>query len=104
MPKFFITGATGFIGGDALYTFFKAHPEWEIAALVRNSEKGAKVRQAYPNVRLVTGELDSADVIEMESQKADIVIRKLSRIIRFLVQQLLIFSIRLRKCRARRLS
>ena len=76
MPKFFVTGATGFIGGDALYAFHEAHPEWDIAALVRNVEKGAKLKQAFPNVRLVTGELESADVLEMEAQKADVVIRR----------------------------
>ena len=75
MTKFFVTGATGYIGGDALQTFTKAHPEWEISALVRNEEKGAKLKRAMPDIRLVTGELDSADVIEREAKKADVVCR-----------------------------
>lgn len=76
MVKFFVTGGTGYIGGDVLSVFTQAHPEWDIAVLVRNQEKGAKLKAAFPNVRLVTGELDSADVIEIESTKADVVCRK----------------------------
>jgi nucleoside-diphosphate-sugar epimerase len=67
------TGVTGYIGGDALYVFQKAHPEWEITCLVRNSDKGAKVAAQYPKIRLVYGELDSADLIAEEAKKADIV-------------------------------
>ncbi|KAI5245573.1 NAD(P)-binding protein [Aureobasidium subglaciale] len=71
--KLFVTGATGYIGGDALYAIVKAHPEYEITALVRNSDKGAQVAVDYPKVRLVYGDLDSSDLIEEESQKADVV-------------------------------
>lgn len=75
MVKIFVTGGTGYIGGDAIHTFTKNHPEWEIAALVRSPDKGSKLKLAYPNVRLVTGELDSGKVIEEEASKADIVCR-----------------------------
>ena len=54
----------------------KAFPEWQVTALVRNSSKGAKVASQYPNVRLVYGDLDSADLIVQEAKKADIVYRK----------------------------
>ena len=75
MTKFFVTGATGYIGGDALHTFTRAHPEWQISALVRNEEKGAKLKRAFPDIRIVTGELDSAEIIEDETRKADVVCR-----------------------------
>ena len=73
MTKLFVTGATGYIGGDALYAIAKAHPEYEITALVRNSDKGAKVAQEYPKVRLVYGGLDDAELLEKEAAAADIV-------------------------------
>ncbi|KAH7087481.1 hypothetical protein FB567DRAFT_346454 [Paraphoma chrysanthemicola] len=74
MPKLFITGATGYIGGDALYAIAKTYPDLEITALVRNSDKGAKVASQYAKVRLVYGDLDSTDLITKESAAADIVL------------------------------
>ncbi|KAI4741610.1 NAD(P)-binding protein [Aureobasidium sp. EXF-12298] len=71
--KLFVTGATGYVGGDALYAIVKAHPEYEITALVRNSDKGAQVAVDYPKVKLVYGDLDSTDLLEEESKKADVV-------------------------------
>ncbi|RDL32409.1 NAD(P)-binding protein [Venustampulla echinocandica] len=73
-PKIFITGVTGYIGGDALYALEKAHPEYEYSALVRDSEKGAPVAAAYPKIRLVYGTLDDSSVLEEESARADIVL------------------------------
>lgn len=70
---FHSTGATGYIGGDILYTITRAYPDYEYAALVRGS-KGAIVAAAYPKIRIVDGTLDDAAIIEEESAKADIVI------------------------------
>lgn len=72
-PSVFLTGATGYIGGDALYRIVEAHPDWDITAIVRNSDKGAKVAQQYPKVHLVYGDLDSTELLEEEASKADIV-------------------------------
>ena len=66
-------GTTGYIGGDAFQTIAKAHPNYEFTCLVRDSDKGAIVAAEYPKVRLVYGDLDSSDLIELESQNADIV-------------------------------
>ncbi|GAB7349815.1 hypothetical protein MBLNU459_g0523t1 [Dothideomycetes sp. NU459] len=71
--KLFVTGATGYIGGDALYAIVEAHPEYAITALVRNSQKGALIAKQYPKIKLVYGDLDSEELIEEESRKADIV-------------------------------
>ncbi|KAK2738915.1 hypothetical protein FQN55_009685 [Onygenales sp. PD_40] len=71
--KVFVTGATGYIGGDGLYTIAQAHPDWEITALVRTKAKGQEVARQYPSVTLVYGDLDSADLLEREAAKADIV-------------------------------
>ncbi|KAI4101978.1 MAG: hypothetical protein L6R37_004694 [Teloschistes peruensis] len=74
-PKLFVTGATGYIGGDALYALTQKHPnDYDIAVLVRNSDKGAQVASQYSSIRLVYGDLDSANVLEEEAKKADIVL------------------------------
>ncbi|KAI0882238.1 NAD(P)-binding protein [Annulohypoxylon maeteangense] len=73
-PKIFLTGATGFIGGDALYSLVKAHPDYEFTLLVRNEERGKPVAAAYPKARLVYGSLDDTNIIEKEAAAADIVI------------------------------
>lgn len=67
------TGATGYIGGDALYAIATAHPDYEITCLVRNSDKGAQVAKVYPKIKLVYGDLASSDLLAEESAKADIV-------------------------------
>lgn len=54
----------------------EAHPEWEITASVRNSDKGAQVAALFPRIRLVYGDLDAVAMIEEEASKADIVYRK----------------------------
>lgn len=72
------TGATGYIGGDALYALMQKHPrDYDVATLVRNSDKGAQVASQYPSIRLVYGDLDSAETLEEEARKADIVLRML---------------------------
>ncbi|KAL2409316.1 Oxidase ucsJ [Exophiala dermatitidis] len=72
-PKLFITGSTGYIGGDFLYLVSQQHSDWEITCLVRNSDKGAKVAAAYPKVRLIYGDLDAVETIEEAAANADIV-------------------------------
>ncbi|KAK9319085.1 hypothetical protein V1517DRAFT_355377 [Lipomyces orientalis] len=71
--KVFLTGATGFVGGDILYSVSRTHPDWEWTCLVRNKDKGAKAADAYPDVRLVYGDIDDVGLIEEEASKADIV-------------------------------
>ena len=68
-------GVTGYVGGDTLYAFTQAHPEWEITALVRSTEKGAAVAKGYPAIKLVYGDLDNSDLLADESSKADIVLQ-----------------------------
>ncbi|KAJ5986511.1 hypothetical protein N7451_010876 [Penicillium sp. IBT 35674x] len=72
-PQVFITGTTGYIGGDGLYAIAHAHPDWELSALVRNKDKAAVLSSKYPKIRVVHGDLDSTDIIEEEVKKADIV-------------------------------
>ncbi|RDW64494.1 uncharacterized protein DSM5745_09905 [Aspergillus mulundensis] len=74
MPKLFITGITGYIGGDTFHVLSQSHPDFEFSALIRTEEKAKYVRELYPNVRVVIGELDDADKIEKEAAWADIVL------------------------------
>lgn len=71
------TGATGYIGGDALYTLMQAHPDYDVTALVRNIDKGAQVASQYPTIKLVYGNLDNVELLEQEARKADIVLSEL---------------------------
>lgn len=73
-PKVFITGVTGYIGGDILYALNKAHPDWEYSALIRSEEKAKPVQAKYPNVKPVIGGLDDSNIIKEAAAKADIVI------------------------------
>lgn len=73
-PKVFITGATGYIGGDALFHLVKNHPDYEVACLVRNSQRGALVASQYSKIRLVYGSLDDEEALEKEAREADIVL------------------------------
>jgi hypothetical protein len=70
------TGATGYIGGEVLHALQHAHPDYEVAALIRDKEKASKVLSAFPKVRVVLADLDNVDIIEEESRKANIVIRE----------------------------
>ncbi|KAM5365167.1 hypothetical protein ACJZ2D_011154 [Fusarium nematophilum] len=72
--KVFITGATGFIGGDAFYALYEAEPGWVYTLLARSEEKGKEIQAKYPGVKVVVGSLDDSQVIERAASEADIVI------------------------------
>ena len=59
-----------------LHVLQTAHPEYEFTVLLRNKEKADQVVNAYPEVRVVLGDLDSSALLEEEARKADIVVRK----------------------------
>jgi uncharacterized protein YbjT (DUF2867 family) len=42
---------------------------------VRSKEKAEQLKAQFPNVRIVLGDLDSADILEKEAKDADIVYR-----------------------------
>ncbi|MCJ1308035.1 hypothetical protein MMC25_001685 [Agyrium rufum] len=73
-PKIFATGTTGYIGGDALVAIVEAHPDYDIACLVRNSDQGGQLTSKFSKIRCVYGDLDSADLITEEAKKADVVL------------------------------
>lgn len=73
-PKVFVTGATGYIGGDAFDTIITALPNYSYTCLVRDSDKGALIASRYPTVRLVYGTFDDAALLEAEAKEADVVL------------------------------
>ena len=72
-PKVFVTGVTGYIGGDFLYAISHKHPDWDITILVRTQQKADNVIKQFPNVQIAIGDNESKEVIGEEVAKADIV-------------------------------
>ncbi|KAL4862771.1 hypothetical protein BDV12DRAFT_190158 [Aspergillus spectabilis] len=52
-PKVFLTGASGYIRGDALYAIANVHPDWQLSALLRNKNKAEQVKAQYPSIRII---------------------------------------------------
>ncbi|ROV89354.1 hypothetical protein VPNG_10135 [Cytospora leucostoma] len=74
MVKVFLTGITGYTGGDIFHVLHEAHPDFEYSVLVRNESKAAPVKERYPNVRIVYGSLDDSKLLEEEAAKTEILI------------------------------
>ncbi|KPA35522.1 nad dependent epimerase dehydratase family protein [Fusarium langsethiae] len=74
MTSIFLTGASGYVGGQLLRELSHTHPEYSIATLVRDSHAAETVSQAYPKVRTVVGDLDDSELVEQEAGKADVVL------------------------------
>ncbi|QPC74612.1 hypothetical protein HYE68_005364 [Fusarium pseudograminearum] len=74
MTSIFLTGASGYVGGQLLHELTKTHPEYNIVTLVRDSHAAETIAQAYPKVRTVVGDLDDSELVEQEAGKADIVL------------------------------
>jgi Trk K+ transport system NAD-binding subunit len=54
----------------------KAQPGWEISVLIRDRQKAKQIQEAYPDVKIVLGSLDDAEIIKNAASTADIVIRE----------------------------
>lgn len=71
MTRIFLTGASGYIGGDVLHALKLTHPEHEYSVLLRDEAKAVTLSKAYPDVRVVLGDLDSVSLIEDEASRTD---------------------------------
>lgn len=80
--KLFITGATGYIGGEVLHNFLN-DPRFnnlQITALARTEDKANDLKQKISNtsnsqtISTVIGNLDSSDILKQQYELADIVI------------------------------
>ncbi|KAH8771731.1 hypothetical protein F5883DRAFT_664780 [Diaporthe sp. PMI_573] len=72
--KIFLTGATGYIGGDVLASIASQFPAASITVLVRDTARAKPITDKYPHVQLQEGDLDSADIIQGIVKKTDVVI------------------------------
>lgn len=70
--KVFITGATGYIGGEVLYQLLQKEGPYEISALVRSEAKAESL--ASLNVKPVIGSLSDVDLIKEKVNESDVII------------------------------
>ncbi|KAL2816022.1 NAD(P)-binding protein [Aspergillus cavernicola] len=75
-PKIFLTGASGYVGGDILHAILSAHPDWEssITVLLRNHSYEAPFRAKYPHLNLFFATYDNTAAIEAEVAKNELVV------------------------------
>ncbi|CAK7898712.1 hypothetical protein CAAN3_04S02520 [[Candida] anglica] len=76
MTKVFLTGATGYIGGEVLYQLLNSKDhQFEVSALVRSQAKAdLLVKKTDGKVTPILGSLDDLEVIKSAVFDADIVI------------------------------
>ncbi|KAG9763612.1 hypothetical protein KCU73_g1343, partial [Aureobasidium melanogenum] len=72
--RVFITGATGYIGGEILHEILATFDSLSVTALVRDAERAKAIADRHPQVTLIEGDLDSCQLIEDQVSQADIVI------------------------------
>jgi uncharacterized protein YbjT (DUF2867 family) len=74
--KLFITGATGYVGGQILHELVqRSQTEYEITALVRSEASAAKVRGL--GVHVVLGSYDQPELLIKAAQTSDVRIARL---------------------------
>lgn len=73
--RVFITGISGYIGGQLATDLSRTHPELYLVGLVRNNEQFHKVKARLPEVEVVLGDLSSFEILLEEAKKADVVIQ-----------------------------
>ncbi len=55
------------------------HPEWHVAALVRNEKQKETILARWPQLEVAIGDLDDSTLMIHEGSKADVVLRECSR-------------------------
>ena len=75
MIRIFITGATGYVGGDVLYRLHQSSlAKSQLACLVRDLSRARQLSITYPGVEIIQGSLDDSELLEQEARKADVVL------------------------------
>lgn len=70
------TGATGYVGGEALVHLARASGNHVIRCLVRDQQKADAVSKVSSKIQAVIGDLDDADLVKKEASGADVVFSK----------------------------
>lgn len=75
MAQIFLTGATGYVGGDVLHRLQRSSlAKSHLACLVRDASKANILSETYPDINIVQGGLDDSELVEQEARKADVVL------------------------------
>ncbi|KFG83011.1 putative nucleoside-diphosphate-sugar epimerase [Metarhizium anisopliae] len=74
MAKVFLTGASGYIGGQVLRELSRSQTKFSIRALVRDPKKALAIKDVFPDVRAVIGDLDNTELLIRETADAAIVL------------------------------
>lgn len=79
-PTIFFLGATGFLSGEILLLLARDYPSYHVNALLRNPtpERISKLKGLHPNLSIVEGDLNDAQVIIDQAATADIVVNSAS--------------------------
>lgn len=76
--KVFITGGTGYIGGEVLYQLLNKFPKFKIKALYRKEGEDLilknQINNKFNNITPIFGTLNDFKLIERECNEADIII------------------------------
>lgn len=75
VPRVFVTGVTGYLGGHTVMRIMEKHPEWHVVVLVRSEEQKNAIVARWPKIEVVLGDLDNKGVLIEEGKKADVVLR-----------------------------
>ncbi|KAJ5372860.1 hypothetical protein N7517_004866 [Penicillium concentricum] len=73
--KVFVTGITGYIGGQTVLHLLRKLPELSVTALIRDERQAAAIKAAFPQVKTVVGHLDSVDTLARLSAESDVVLQ-----------------------------
>ncbi len=75
MVRIFLTGATGYVGGDVLYRLrHSSLANSRLSCLVRDTSKARHLSDLYPHVEIIQGGLDDSELVEQETRKADVIL------------------------------
>jgi uncharacterized protein YbjT (DUF2867 family) len=75
-PRVFVTGVSGYVGGNLIGRVVEKHPEWHVVVLVRTEEQKKIVLARWPQLEVVIGDLDDSALMIKEGSKADVVPRE----------------------------
>ena len=73
--RIFMTGVSGYIGGQIATDICKKHPEFHLFGLVLNTTQAQQIKEKLPSVETVLGDIASHAILVEQASKANIVIQ-----------------------------
>lgn len=74
-PRIFITGASGWVGGDFLALLQHEHPNYQVRALVRSPEQACTLSSQFPDIHCVVASSEIHTLLVSEGEVADVVVQ-----------------------------